>query len=124
MKLKKILLIICLIYISAYSRDILQYQSIMNDRNLNIPLESTVINTNTYKVSLSREEKINIDKELNKASKLIEDGKFFEVITLCNELEINYTNYYPIYYFRGLSYFREGDLYYASIDFKKLLSLK
>ena len=123
MKLKKILLIICLIYISAYSRDILQYQSIMNDRNLNIPLESTVINTNTYKVSLSREEKINIDKELNKASKLIEDGKFFEVITLCNELEINYTNYYPIYYFRGLSYFRESDLYYASIDFKKLLSL-
>lgn len=121
MKINKILFIIFTIYISAYSRDILQYHTVMNDRNANITLESVTINTN--KINLDSNTQYALDKELDKVRKFIKDGYFFEAIDLCNSLEINYTDYYEIYYLRGLSYFRRADLYYASLDFKKLLSL-
>ena len=55
MKLKKILFIICLIYISAYSRDILQYHKIMSDRNLNISLDSINIKKeNIFRIGIFR----------------------------------------------------------------------
>ena len=122
MKFIKVLLIIVTLYVSAYSRDILQYHKVMSDRNLNISLDS---------INIKKENKINIDeegnfilnRELNKAKKLIEEGKFFDAIILCNDLESNYSNYYDIYYTRGLAYYRNADLYYASLDFTKLLTL-
>ena len=122
MKFIKVLLIIVTLYVSAYSRDILQYHKVMSDRNLNISLDS---------INIKKENKINIDeegnfilnRELNKAKKLIEEGKFFDAIILCNDLESNYSNYYDIYYTRGLTYYRNADLYYASLDFTKLLTL-
>ena len=121
MKINKILFIIFFIYISAYSRDILQYHTAMSDRNINITLESISINTN--KITLNADAQHNLNIELDKVRKFIESGKFFEAISLCNSLETNYTDYYEIYYLRGLSYFRRADLYYASLDFNKLLSL-
>ena len=123
MKLIKIILIVCTIYISAYSRDILQYQAIMNDRNIDISLESTKISTNLTQIVLTENNKINLNRELDNVKKLMENGKFFEAIALCNDLESVYTNYYEIYYLRGLSYFRRSDFHYASLDFTKLLSL-
>ena len=122
MKFIKILLIICSLYISAYSRDILQYHKIMSDRNLNISLENITVNK-SGQIALDEESKFILDRELNKAKKLIEDGNFFEAIILCNDLENNYSNYYDIYYTRGLAYYKRADLYYASLDFTKLLTL-
>ncbi|WP_300365673.1 tetratricopeptide repeat protein [Brachyspira sp.] len=121
MKINKILLIIFFIYISAYSRDILQYHTAMNDRSVNIPLESISVDTN--KIVLDSNSQHNLNIELDKVRKFIEDGKFFDAINLCNSIETNYMNYYEIYYLRGLSYYRRADLYYASLDFNKLLSL-
>ena len=121
MKINKILFIIFSIYISAYSRDILQYHTVMSDRNANITLES--INVNTNKTVLPTNTQYDLNKELDKVRKLMQDGNFFEAIDLCNSLETNYNNYYEIYYLRGLSYYRRADLYYASLDLKKLLSL-
>ncbi|PCG19350.1 tetratricopeptide repeat protein [Brachyspira sp. G79] len=119
MKLKNILLIIFTLYISAYSRDILQYHFVMEDRNINITLDDIKAPTNNITVSNDNI----INKELETAEKLAMEGKFFEAIELCNNLEANYTNYYKLYYIRGLSYFRRSDLRYAALDFTKLLSL-
>ncbi|MDO6992686.1 tetratricopeptide repeat protein [Brachyspira innocens] len=119
MKLKNILLIIFTLYISAYSRDILQYHFVMEDRNINISLDDIKAPTNNIYISNDNI----INKELETAEKLAMEGKFFEAIALCNELETNYTNYYKLYYIRGLSYFRRSDLHYAALDFTKLLSL-
>ncbi|KLI13091.1 tetratricopeptide repeat protein [Brachyspira hyodysenteriae] len=121
MKINKILFLVFTIYISAYSRDILQYHTVMSDRNANITLESVSINSD--KVTLDENTQNNLNRELDKVRKFIQDGKFFEAINLCNSLEINYKDYYEIYYFRGLSYYRRADFYYASLDFKRLLSL-
>ncbi|OEJ14562.1 hypothetical protein BFL38_06865 [Brachyspira hampsonii] len=121
MKINKILFIIFTIYISAYSRDILQYHTVMSDRNANITLESITVNTN--KNNLATNAQYDLNKELDKVRKFMQDGNFFDAINLCNSLENNYRDYYEIYYLRGLSYYRRADLYYASLDFKKLLSL-
>ena len=121
MKINKILFIIFTIYISAYSKDILQYHTVMSDRNANITLESITANTN--KTALATNTQYDLNKELDKVRKFIQDGNFFDAINLCNFLETNYKDYYEIYYLRGLSYYRRADLYYASLDLKKLLSL-
>ncbi|WP_295157932.1 tetratricopeptide repeat protein [uncultured Brachyspira sp.] len=121
MKINKILFVIFFVYISAYSRDILQYHTPMNDRNINITLESISVNTN--KITIDANSQYNLNKELDKVRKFIDDGNFFNAVNLCNSIETNYMNYYEIYYLRGLSYFRRADLYYASLDFNKILSL-
>ena len=122
MKLIRILLIIFILYISAYSRDILQYHKVMSDRNLDITLDNVAIEKNNG-ITLNEESKFILDRELNKAKKLIDDGKFFDAVILCNDLENSYSNYYDIYYTRGLAYYKNSDLYYASLDFAKLLDL-
>lgn len=121
MKLNKILSIIFTLYISAYSKDILQYHTVMNDRNINIKLDSISVNTN--KVVLDADRQLYLNSSLSKVKKFIDDGYFFEAINLCNSLENSYADCYEIYYLRGLSYFRRADVYYASLDFKRLLSL-
>ena len=63
MKINKILFIIFSIYISAYSRDILQYHTVMSDRNANITLES--ININTNKTALPENTQYDLNKELD-----------------------------------------------------------
>ena len=122
MKLVKIILIIFTLYISAYSKDILRHYSIMNDRILNIPIENVKIEQNNS-IIFSEEEKNILNEKLYKVKQLLIDGNFFDAIELCNNLEVSYSNYYEIYYLRADAYFKRGDLYYASLDFTKLLSL-
>ncbi|ELV06204.1 hypothetical protein, partial [Brachyspira hampsonii] len=71
MKINKILFIIFTIYISAYSRDILQYHTVMSDRNANITLESITVNTN--KNTLDANTQYTLNKELEKARKFVQD---------------------------------------------------
>lgn len=123
MKLIKILLAIFMLYISAYSKDILQYsQKTVSDRNLNIDIENINIITNNFLNNANEDVKINIINQLNEAKLLIEDSKYNEAINICNLLEESYKDYYDIYYTRGLAYYRRGDLYYASLDFSKIVN--
>ncbi len=123
MKLIKILLAIFMLYISAYSKDILQYsQKTVSDRNLDINLENVNIITNDFFNNANEEIKINIINKLNEAKLLIEEYKYNEAINICNLLEESYKDYYDIYYTRGLAYYRHGDLYYASLDFSKIIN--
>ncbi|WP_157150526.1 tetratricopeptide repeat protein [Brachyspira sp. SAP_772] len=123
MKLIKILLAIFMLYISAYSKDILQYsQKTVSDRNLDINLENVNIITNDFLNNANEEIKIDITNKLNEAKLLIKESKYNEAINICNLLEESYKDYYDIYYTRGLAYYRHGDLYYASLDFSKIIN--
>ena len=123
MKLIKILLAIFMLYISAYSKDILQYsQKTVSDRNLDINVENVNIITNDFFNNANEDIKINIVNKLNEAKLLIEESKYNEAINICNSLEESYKDYYDIYYTRGLAYYKHGDLYYASLDFSKIIN--
>lgn len=126
MKPIKIFLIISITfiaYISAYSNDILHYYSKVNDRNLNINTNSFSVQTNDFFYRLDEGSKSALNGRLDEAKRLINNFKFFDAITVCNELEILYRDYYELYYIRGLAYYRMGDIYYAMLDFNKLLTM-
>ena len=121
--MKRIIIIIFITYISAYSNDILHYYSEVNDRNLNIGIESVSIQTNDFFYRLDGNSRTELIGRLEEAKRLINNYKFFEAITLCNELEASYEGYYMLYYLRGFAYYKTGDIYYSMLDFKKLLSM-
>ena len=123
MKLTKILFIILITYISAYSNDILHYYSKVNDRNINIEIGSVFVKTNNFINKLDDSSKLELSNKLNDAKRLIDNFKFFEAIALCNELEPIYRDYYMLYYIRGLAYYKTGDVYYSTLDFNKLLTM-
>ena len=123
MKLTKILFIILITYISAYSNDILHYYSKVNDRNINIEIGSVFVKTNDFINKLDDSSKLELSNKLNDAKRLIDNFKFFEAIALCNELEPIYRDYYMLYYIRGLAYYKTGDIYYSTLDFNKLLTM-
>lgn len=123
MKLTKILFIILITYISAYSNDILHYYSKVNDRNINIEIGSVFVKTNDFINKLDDSSKLALSNKLNDAKRLIDNFKFFEAIALCNELEPIYRDYYMLYYIRGLAYYKTGDIYYSTLDFNKLLTM-
>lgn len=123
MKLTKILFIILITYISAYSNDILHYYSKVNDRNINIEIGSVFVKTNDFINKLDDSSKLELSNKLNDAKRLIDNFKFFEAIALCNELEPIYRDYYMLYYIRGLAYYKTGDIYYSTLDFNKLLAM-
>ena len=123
MKLTKILFIILITYISAYSNDILHYYSKVNDRNINIEIGSVFVKTNDFINRLDDSSKLELSNKLNDAKRLIDNFKFFEAIALCNELEPIYRDYYMLYYIRGLAYYKTGDIYYSTLDFNKLLTM-
>lgn len=123
MKLTKILFIILITYISAYSNDILHYYSKVNDRNINIEIGSVFVKTNDFINKLDDSSKLELSNKLNNAKRLIDNFKFFEAIALCNELEPIYRDYYMLYYIRGLAYYKTGDIYYSTLDFNKLLTM-
>ena len=123
MKLTKILFIIFISYISAYSNDILHYYSKVNDRNINIEIGSVFVKTNDFINKLDDSSKLELSNKLNDAKRLIDNFKFFEAIALCNELEPIYRDYYMLYYIRGLAYYKTGDIYYSTLDFNKLLTM-
>ena len=123
MKLTKILFIILITYISAYSNDILHYYSKVNDRNINIEIGSVFVKTNDFINRLDDSSKLALSNKLNDAKRLIDNFKFFEAIALCNELEPIYRDYYMLYYIRGLAYYKTGDIYYSTLDFNKLLAM-
>lgn len=123
MKLTKILFIILITYISAYSNDILHYYSKVNDRNINIEIGSVFVKTNDFINRLDDSSKLALSNKLNDAKRLIDNFKFFEAIALCNELEPIYRDYYMLYYIRGLAYYKTGDIYYSTLDFNKLLTM-
>ena len=123
MKLTKILFIILITYISAYSNDILHYYSKVNDRNINIEIGSVFVKTNDFINRLDDSSKLELSNKLNDAKRLIDNFKFFEAIALCNELEPIYRDYYMLYYIRGLAYYKTGDVYYSTLDFNKLLTM-
>ena len=123
MKLTKILFIILITYISAYSNDILHYYSKVNDRNINIEIGSVFVKTNDFINRLDDSSKLALSNKLNDAKRLIDNFKFFEAIALCNELEPIYRDYYMLYYIRGLAYYKTGDIYYSTLDFTKLLTM-
>lgn len=123
MKLTKILFIILITYISAYSNDILHYYSKVNDRNINIEIGSVFVKTNDFINKLDDSSKLELNNKLNDAKRLIDNFKFFEAIALCNELEPIYRDYYMLYYIRGLAYYKTGDIYYSTLDFNKLLTM-
>ena len=123
MKLTKILFIILITYISAYSNDILHYYSKVNDRNINIEIGSVFVKTNDFINRLDDSSKLVLSNKLNDAKRLIDNFKFFEAIALCNELEPIYRDYYMLYYIRGLAYYKTGDIYYSTLDFNKLLTM-
>lgn len=123
MKLTKILFIILITYISAYSNDILHYYSKVNDRNINIEIGSVFVKTNDFINKLDDNSKLALSNKLNDAKRLIDNFKFFEAIALCNELEPIYRDYYMLYYIRGLAYYKTGDIYYSTLDFTKLLTM-
>ena len=123
MKLTKILFIILITYISAYSNDILHYYSKVNDRNINIEIGSVFVKTNDFINRLDDSSKLELSNKLNDAKRLIDNFKFFEAIALCNELEPIYRDYYMLYYIRGLAYYKTGDIYYSTLDFTKLLTM-
>lgn len=123
MKLTKILFIILITYISAYSNDILHYYSKVNDRNINIEIGSVFVKTNDFINKLDDSSKLELSNKLNDAKRLIDNFKFFEAIALCNELEQIYRDYYMLYYIRGLAYYKTGDIYYSTLDFNKLLTM-
>ena len=123
MKLTKILFIIFISYISAYSNDILHYYSKVNDRNINIEIGSVFVKTNDFINKLDDSSKLALSNKLNDAKRLIDNFKFFEAIALCNELEAIYRDYYMLYYIRGLAYYKTGDIYYSTLDFNKLLTM-
>ena len=123
MKLTKILFIILITYISAYSNDILHYYSKVNDRNINIEIGSVFVKTNNFINKLDDSSKLELSNKLNDAKRLIDNFKFFEAIALCNELEPIYRDYYMLYYIRGLAYYKTGDIYYSTLDFNKLLTM-
>lgn len=123
MKLTKILFIILITYISAYSNDILHYYSKVNDRNINIEIGSVFVKTNNFINKLDDSSKLELNNKLNDAKRLIDNFKFFEAIALCNELEPIYRDYYMLYYIRGLAYYKTGDIYYSTLDFNKLLTM-
>lgn len=121
--MKRIIIIIFITYISAYSNDILHYYSKVNDRNLNIGIESVSIQTNDFFYRLDGNSRTELIGRLEEAKRLINNYKFFDAITLCNELEASYEGYYMLYYLRGFAYYKTGDIYYSMLDFKKLLSM-
>lgn len=63
-----------------------------------------------------------VTNQLNEARKLIDDGKFFEARLICDSIESKFNNYYEIYFLRALAFQRQGDLYYAKLDFDKAIS--
>ena len=121
--MKRILIIIFISYISAYSNDILHYYSKVNDRNINIEIGSVFVKTNDFINKLDDSSKLELSNKLNDAKRLIDNFKFFEAIALCNELEPIYRDYYMLYYIRGLAYYKTGDIYYSTLDFNKLLTM-
>lgn len=121
--MKRILIIIFISYISAYSNDILHYYSKVNDRNINIEIGSVFVKTNDFINRLDDSSKLALSNKLNDAKRLIDNFKFFEAIALCNELEPIYRDYYMLYYIRGLAYYKTGDIYYSTLDFTKLLTM-
>ena len=121
--MKRILIIIFISYISAYSNDILHYYSKVNDRNINIEIGSVFVKTNDFINKLDDSSKLELSNKLNDAKRLIDNFKFFEAIALCNELEPIYRDYYMLYYIRGLAYYKTGDVYYSTLDFNKLLTM-
>lgn len=118
-----IIFITFIAYISAYSNDILHYYSKVNDRNLNIGIENVSVQTNDFFNKLDGNSRTTLINGLEEAKRLINNFKFFEAITLCNELENSYKDYYILYYLRGFAYYRTGDIYYSMLDFKKLLTM-
>lgn len=63
-----------------------------------------------------------VTNQLSQAKKLISDGKFFDAILICNDIETRINDYYEVYYLRALAYQGHGELYYAKLDFEKALS--
>lgn len=120
-----ILSIFFMFYISAYSRDILQNYNRLDDRNVNISLNSIYVRTNdVYDVSSAAG--ISVEKlpgYIDSAKSLISSKNYFEAIEYLNDLDAKYKNYADIFYLRGIAYLKAGDIAYATRDFEQLLYL-